>query len=532
MSYNNERDDFWDIEKLVPKTKSKLSKFSTRQPTASYKADAPDPTTEYTDSTTYDLPKEQRRLDLSAYKGVDESEPFVYEPKNSLIKRVTVKKYIDKYDFYDNFRKSALLYFDVATKECPFAQFYSYMPQYSQLTRPQRDYYFYWRSELRRGRYIKTDYSYLYLYVYEILNLPDKIPPEKGVRLLIDLWREYRQSLPRIDYYFSIWLQDYCLVHGLEAPTGELSDFIFDVISLSGFKEFYLSDITAMTRKSVYALVGYLSDYDPRQSRLAKEGDTELYSKHLDSALSRLMSVVWHDCMRDGLMDNVVTVTRDAFPSSLCTRSVKSKLTIEYLKLSDSDTLRRAVTASVRYIENKLRALIGVKSRISVKDLPSDYKEIIDSYFDALIEDKKKKEIQRNIPAYERFYDAPSEKLSTSGADEIEAMSWSTTARIVDGIEEYEEEPTPEEPQNTIDITEDSKITDAYGLTTAEITVLRSLFRDGTVDCALLDSVAEHINEAFSDNFGDVILEFDGEKYTPIEDYREDVLEWLKKTEA
>lgn len=531
MSFDKEKDDFWDIDKLVPKSKPNLSKFSTRQPTASYKADAP--ITEYSDgsATAPTVPKEERKLDLSAYKGVSKGDAVVYEPKNSLIKRVTVKKYIDKYDFYDNFRKSALLYFDVTAKECPFAQFYSYMPQYSQLTRSQRDYYFYWRSELRAGKYIKTDYSYLYLYVYEILNLPDKIPAREGLRLLVNVWREYRRALPRIDYYFSIWVQDYCLVYGLDAPTAELSDFIFDVINLSGFKEFYLSDITAMTKKSVYALVGYLSDYDPRQSRVAREGDTELYNTHLDSALSRIMSVVWHDCMRDGLMDKAATITRDAFPSSLCTHSVKCKLTIEYLKLSDSDTLRRAVTASVRYIENKLRALLGVKSRLAVKDLPSDYMQIIDSYFEKLLENKKKKEIQMTAPAYERLYDAPTEKLSTASADEIESMSWSTTARIIDGVEEYEEdEPPIAEP--SVEEDADASGADTYGLNFAEISVLRSLVLDEEVDSATISAVAEHINEAFYDNFGDVILEFDGEAHTLIEDYREDVSEWLKKTEA
>ena len=43
------------------------------------------------------------------------------------------------------------------------------------------------------------------------------------------------------------------------------------------------------------------------------------------------------------------------------------------------------------------------------------------------------------------------------------------------------------------------------------------------------DSSAERINEAFSDNLGDVILECDGEAYNLIDDYREDVIEWLEK---
>ena len=43
------------------------------------------------------------------------------------------------------------------------------------------------------------------------------------------------------------------------------------------------------------------------------------------------------------------------------------------------------------------------------------------------------------------------------------------------------------------------------------------------------DAPAERINEAFADNFGDVILEDDGTSgFVIIEDYLEDVIEWLK----
>ena len=38
---------------------------------------------------------------------------------------------------------------------------------------------------------------------------------------------------------------------------------------------------------------------------------------------------------------------------------------------------------------------------------------------------------------------------------------------------------------------------------------------------------AERINEAFSDGFGDVILECTDEGYSIIDDYREEIGEWL-----
>ena len=61
--------------------------------------------------------------------------------------------------------------------------------------------------------------------------------------------------------------------------------------------------------------------------------------------------------------------------------------------------------------------------------------------------------------------------------------------------------------------------------TVDDIEKIRLAIFDGIMD----DSAAERINEAFSDGFGDVILEFDGERYVVIDDYREDVSKWLEQ---
>ena len=206
MADKLDKDGFWDIDKLLPKKRSTLSPFSTKSVVSDFSVSGEE----------QGYKKEQRQItakpDSLQLEQVDD-----YSPENGgLIKRVTVKRRADKYDFYESFRKSAILYYDYYTEKCDFAEFYSYMPQYSQLKDAQRSYYFYWRYMLRRGTYLRTDYSYIYLYVYEILNLPDKIPPEEGIKLLCTLWREYRAKLPRLDNYFSIWMTN--LTSGLSIP--------------------------------------------------------------------------------------------------------------------------------------------------------------------------------------------------------------------------------------------------------------------------------------------------------------------------
>ena len=436
------------------------------------------------------------------------------------------------------------------------------MPQYSQLTKPQKDYYFYWRSELRRGNYIKTDYSYLYLYVYEIINLPDIIEPKQGVNLLCKLWRAYRKDLPRIDFYFSIWVSDYCLVHGLECPLAELQDFIFDVIKASDFKEYYFGDLGNMTRSGVWTMLAYLSDYDWHKGFYSivgkdggnseQKGKAEIYESLLEGAMRRILPSIWNLCLQETDSGETTKITRSAFPNTLCTHSVKCRLEIEYYPLSGSAAIREGITAAVRYTENKLRALFGVKSRIMVKQLPENYRELIDAYFADLTKKTEKAVKQRNIPEYEKLYEAPREKLSFAGADEIERQSWDITMRLCDtedyieyaecknddapvmAMESVESETKTEAADILIEntgIEPQSESTETYGLSSDEIRYITALVDGDTIYGGDIpeDSLVEKINEAFSDGFGDIIIEHNGSNYEIIEDYKEDIIEWLKK---
>ena len=529
----SDMDSFWDIEKLVPKKKTTLSPFTSQISHKEYKAEPK------REETTPQRSDEERKL--TQLQGVRNSEESTYTPRsNSLIKSVTIKRFVDKYDFYDSFRKAALIYFEYKTDKCSFVPFYSYMPQYSQLNTEQKNYYFYWRSEVRRKKYPRSDYSYIYLYVYEILNLHDKIPATEGIKLLCEIWREYRGALPRLDSYFSIWVQDYCLVYGLDCPMDYIRDFLFDALCVSSFKEFYLSDINIAGEAGVGPMLAYLCDYDWRRCKVATGENSELYKKHMKGAMHRVLSFVWNSNTPEQMKPKVLS--RDAFPNSLCTHSVKCKLMIEYYSISEADEVRRSVTAAVRYTENKLRAFFGVKSRLAVKDLPDLYRSVIDKYFNRLYEEENRVKAIREAPEYEKLYDAPSAALSFADADEIELASWATTARLV--TEDGDVPDTVSEAQRFKAVREvpvrskahtvqgEDNRSELYGLSDEEIAFVGYCLGEISKDADFAyreDELAEKINECFSDNFGDIILENNGDGYTVICDYREDVKEWFSK---
>ncbi len=502
-------DDFWDIEKLVPKKKNNIHAFSSKIHVSEHNID----------ENINSARSEKCALTMSYEKPSFETEEMFYIPDSpSLIKKVTIKRDIDRYDFYENFRKAALIYYDFNAPKCEFAKYYSYMPQYSQLTIEQKNYYFYWRSEVRRGNYIKSDYSYLYLYVYEIINLPDKILPEEGISILTRLWAAYRGALPKIDPYFAVWVQDYSLVHRVLLPRELISDFIYEVISVSDFPEFYLSKFEASKSLGTESMLLYLSDYDFRRGKFSGGETADFYRTHMIGAMQTLFGFIFADGVTIK-SEEVSKIKRSAFPHSLATHAVKCRLEIEYIKLSGDGALRLSVTEAVRYTENKLRSIIGIKSRLGIKALSENYKLIIDNYFAPVIDREKRKNTVKITPEYERLYDAPKVELSASGADELERASWSTTALLVeDEIFKENIVSTAEKEEIITGMSED------YGLSSDDILRLSEILDTGTSD----DSFAERINEAFADGLGDIILEFDGERYNVIADYREEIEKWLK----
>ena len=528
---SDKRDDldiFWDVSKLVPKKKSQIRRFSTSEKTAEVTI-----TNEHVET---EIPRDERKINFDAFAPAreDTAESVrAYSPSGSkLIKRVTVRPSRDRFDFYDTFRKAALIYYDYKCDKTDFVPFYSYKPQYSQMTNEQKHYYFYWRDELRNGRFIKSDYSYVNLYAYEVLNLPEKMCAEEGLSALLKVWRAYRKELPRIDASFTQWVADYCLIYALPCPSAEIKDMLFDVINASTFKEFYLSDIDS-DGSGAAAMIAYLSDYDWRQGKYATGEHAGTYKENLYGAMQRVFASLLTDELL--LHTEASRVKRSAFPGLLCTHSVKADLEIEYYSVSESPELRRKVTAALKYTENKLRACLGVKSRLTIKDLDDGLKRIIDDYFAAEFERLRRKKERENAPEYERLYDSGETHLSLSDALEIEKASWRVTARLVEGIEEYEDtdELCGGAEAEPVAVGENK---DRYGLSSEDVDFLRAIVDNDTTFITerkkrgiMPETVVERINEAFADNFGDVIIEDDGMgNFTVIEDYCEEIIEWLQ----
>ena len=536
----DERDKFWDLSDLIPKKKSApLPPFSHAVSFADVGSESDSqgngslskgelllietitqkPSRDEKKLTFPELPEQKR-----------ESVSYVPE-KNRLITGVTVTRLLGGYRFYEEFRRDAIEFNSLPGSPCDYAPFYSSMPQYAHLDPRQKSYYLYFRETVAKKKRVRCDESYLRLYIYEIINLPDRIPPSEGVVRLITLWRLYRERFPGLNMQLAGWIADYCLVHRLSCPLDELRPIMDTVMNATDFKEFYLGEAAEDADGGLGALLSALSDYSFASGKYASGENAALFSEHIPSSLlpvvRRLLSE--EKTTRDG----TVKRTRRAFLGALTSYFAKYEITVEYRSFSGSLSLRRRVTAAVKYAENRLRGILAIRSRLAVTDLDGWAKAEIDRYFDRLAEKMKVEKRTRERPAYEALYDAEDRTISFSGADEIERASWENAKLLVteeEAPETVSASPVPETPPETRENGEETF------LSCAQIEFLSGLLardRDRTIRAAesaglSVDGMVETINERASEVFGDVVIESTDLGYEVIGDYSEEVAQWTK----
>lgn len=548
MSAKNRKDEldaFWDIDGLMPAKRPAVQ----RKPGA-------------TDAVEIEVPSKKPQQDDSQAKLSNKApvkrpptpeappEPeAVYDMQGGLLHRVSVYPWRSGYTYYEKFCRDGEYLRKIKGKEAPHVGFFSYMPQYGQMTKQQLAYYLWWRENIRsNGVYLPADYSYILLNMYELINLPDD-HPEKVRDALCALWVAYHKDVPRLDRYFAEWICDYCLLHGLRAPVAQLSAICEDVLAAATLKEFYLDCGSEAGEAEAYAkaLLSFCCQYDYRKSKFAQGESKALYDRIIPGVLVHLLE-------KDGVGAAVLhgkgdvqqsVIVRDSYVAALCSHRVKKRIEVRYCSISRSHELRFAVTDMVKYTENRIRAHMGVKSRLSVTTLTDAIKREMDEYLDSVVP-RIKSQAQVQEEQYEKLYDLPAAPLDLSHSAEIEQASWETTKKLVEAFEDAEEllpvaeellpvaEPTatvgeglaPPVPQDDLSSALASYLPFMEAVaaedTSAQMQACRAMGK-------MVDAVADEINEIAAEVFGDVILEDCGNGYAIIEDYREQLSSLWRK---
>ena len=369
------------------------------------------------------------------------------------------------------------------------------------------------------------------LYIYELINIPEAQEKEKTINTLCGIWLAYRDRFPRLDKYLVEWICDFALVYGITPNMSMLEPIYGDIVEAASFKEFYSPDAKDRDEAAALLAIGALSGYDFKKSKYAKDGNYAIFRDNIVGAIGYAIARL--DLLKTASMQPS-TVRRDAFVGALCASDRKRVIEVEYYSLSQSYELRSVMTNAVKYAENAVRASLGIKSRLGNLSLPDRVREAIDIYMRENLSRHKKKE---EIPEYEKRYELPKTELSSENAKDIERASWETTKLLVEAFEEESEKPD-EKPSEVVPVSvgEDPFADLASLLSEDEKSFVKlALNNDLTAQRKLCeelgklpDVMAEMINLSATDICGDIILEEKCGGYTVIDDYKEDVSNWIK----
>lgn len=391
-----------------------------------------------------------------------------YEPESSMIRQVSVFRWPERYQYYERFTADAERYFNRTSAEVPFVNFFAYMPQYSQMSQDQLRWYLYWRDNVRHGQYLATDYSYIFLYIYEIINLPDKVKPEQGLAMLCDIWLAYRAQFPRLDRYLGEWVCDYCLIHSLPAPLDRLAELLPTLVSILTFREFYIRFNTAEDCPITPQLCDVLSSHNWRQSKYLTPENRTAFEMHIYASVLGALRHAWTtDPDFVSLLGfSEVQQSRNAFSGALCTYACKRRIDVRYLSLSRSYQLKFILSDLFKLAENCIRAHYGIKARLNASGVPEVLKTYVKDYFAQELpppqkaprkpaETKAQKEAaarRAEETAYAALYEPLSDTLSTEAALALEAASWTNTEMLVTEEEPADAVPTPEASEENADL--------------------------------------------------------------------------------
>ena len=140
--------------------------------------------------------------------------------------------------------------------------FFRYYPTYQLMSDVQLRGYFSWRTKVRRGQIEYIPLSFVFVYLYELLNLIGVDSPEEGYERLTSFSAAYAAIDGSAEHYLRDWLVDFAAYYGL--PPEEIRD----AESLRPYRLYtVLSQWRQHTPEELFEAISGLSSYNIEKSK-------------------------------------------------------------------------------------------------------------------------------------------------------------------------------------------------------------------------------------------------------------------------
>lgn len=395
-----------------------------------------------------------------------------------------------------------------------------HFPTYRDLTLPQLRTYFSWRTDVRNGEIKEISLSYAFLYIYELINLIGVSSPEEGFLKLKDFCESYCQLDMRIKPYTDLWLTDFAAYYGIprnltESLCGLKNDSALMTLmnyknetgdslltALDCFSSYRLENSVffkkhpAETADTVYRLFSSLAEYYEN-----KEGGNifiRLFAKPVKERYFMFRSAVFFEAKPHPDCKYKVS---DIFSYSC--KNGEWTVT-RFFPIKDKAGKIGALLKATDYY---LRQRYGHKSSLKKPELSALFDELIKK----AVNEQYKESLEREKPVI---------SIDISKLQGIRDTAEVTRDKLI--VEEETEEPNA--PETPIEQPQDSGI-----LKSPLKEIMLALLKGENAENVarkkgiMLSVAVEKINETLYDDFGDTVIDFDGDTPIIIEDYENEL---------
>jgi hypothetical protein len=277
--------------------------------------------------------------------------------------------------------------------------FRSYWPTYDAMSQKQKEWYFYLRNQLREGKHPKTDLSYLFVYIYELINQVGAKDATDGLIQLCGVWNAYRAAYPILDKYLVLWVQDYVLIYAGGDFTTMMA-YIPEKTLLSLFPD-SLAGCFMENPDAGFTLdfISRFSDYRFYTGQLAQSNQGGFFLSLLPTVFQKINQCLLHENGK-GIFGTYRPAhtsgkRRIAFQNAIYSGPVTSVCQDE-MPYSTYPPLRSFFTSVIKETENRLREQAQIKGRLRGIQLDPKVLSVIQSLIlnqlcQANAEEEKKK---------------------------------------------------------------------------------------------------------------------------------------------
>lgn len=280
--------------------------------------------------------------------------------------------------FFSDMKK----YADMVGKKAEFVPFMQYWPTYDSMDRRQRAWYFYWRTQVRKGEYPDTDLSYIFVHIYELLSGCGWKQASDGYSQLMSLWMSYRERFPKLDGYLFEWIFDFAKLYQLDFTIPEICNL--QLPGQTAIRDLLLDQHSnEKPLRLPFPLICCLCDYSITGSKFYKDGHQQLMQEAIPRVVALADAVLLKKKGRGILAVYGPNRPRKqsyyAFQSAVCPGANK-RIELSVKAYSVNTRLRNYVNQLVRYSENVLRSLYGYRGRLRGVELEPELSGLVESF--------------------------------------------------------------------------------------------------------------------------------------------------------